>query len=207
MHKKYQLMLDIHRGSMSLVATPAWSMLLNLMVKGKGSFTVMLMIHSLAWIDDIITRKQAWHKSPPRQVHTNNITTEKGIDPAHDQRVWNDHGHLVFHHAHHAVHRAGVTHGVRGRLSTTLGIFEKGTGLVGRGQGISSRIERFLGEGVEVGAHVDAMDEGALLADCFAVLLLGGCCHQDRGVVAKDACEDLYPEVAVRNARHLGSWE
>lgn len=40
MHKKYQLMLDIHRGSMSLVATPAWSMLLNLMVSGNGSFTV-----------------------------------------------------------------------------------------------------------------------------------------------------------------------
>lgn len=40
MHKKYQLMLDIHRGSMSLVATPAWSMLLNLMVRGNGSFTI-----------------------------------------------------------------------------------------------------------------------------------------------------------------------
>lgn len=40
-HRKYQLMLDIHRGSISLVATPAWSMLLNLMVKGKGSFTVV----------------------------------------------------------------------------------------------------------------------------------------------------------------------
>ena len=39
MHKKYQLMLDIHLGSMSLVATPACSMLLNLMVNGNGSFT------------------------------------------------------------------------------------------------------------------------------------------------------------------------
>jgi len=38
-HRKYQLMLDIHLGSMSFVATPACSMLLNLMVKGKGSFT------------------------------------------------------------------------------------------------------------------------------------------------------------------------
>lgn len=38
-HKKYHEMLDIHRGSMSLVATPACSMLLNLMVKGNGSFT------------------------------------------------------------------------------------------------------------------------------------------------------------------------
>jgi hypothetical protein len=45
MHKKYQLMLDIHRGSMSLVATPAWSMLLNLMVSGNGSFTVFLISH------------------------------------------------------------------------------------------------------------------------------------------------------------------
>lgn len=32
-------MLDIHRGSMSLVCTPACSMLLNLMVMGNGSFT------------------------------------------------------------------------------------------------------------------------------------------------------------------------
>jgi hypothetical protein len=40
MHRKYQLMLDIHRGSMSLVATPAWSMPLNLMVSGNGSFTI-----------------------------------------------------------------------------------------------------------------------------------------------------------------------
>ena len=41
MHKKYQLMLDIHLGSMSLVATPACSMLLNLMVNGNGSFTAL----------------------------------------------------------------------------------------------------------------------------------------------------------------------
>lgn len=40
MHKKYQLMLDIHRGSISLVATPACNMLLNLIVIGKGSFAV-----------------------------------------------------------------------------------------------------------------------------------------------------------------------
>lgn len=39
MHKKYHEMLDIHRGSMSFVATPACSMLLNLMVRGNGSFT------------------------------------------------------------------------------------------------------------------------------------------------------------------------
>lgn len=39
-HKKYHEMLDIHLGSMSLVATPACSILLNLIVKGNGSFTV-----------------------------------------------------------------------------------------------------------------------------------------------------------------------
>ncbi len=32
-------MLDIHLGSMSLVATPACSMLLNLIVNGNGNFT------------------------------------------------------------------------------------------------------------------------------------------------------------------------
>jgi hypothetical protein len=30
---------------MSLVATPAWSMLLNLMVSGNGSFTIFLISH------------------------------------------------------------------------------------------------------------------------------------------------------------------
>ncbi len=55
MHKKYQLILDIHLGSMSLVATPAWSMLLNLIVRGKGSFTVATCIsccsgsHEVGW--------------------------------------------------------------------------------------------------------------------------------------------------------------
>lgn len=42
MHKKYQLILDIHRGSMSLVWTPACNMLLNLMVMGNGNFTVQI---------------------------------------------------------------------------------------------------------------------------------------------------------------------
>lgn len=35
-------MLDIHLGSISLVCTPAWSMLLNLIVMGKGNFTEYL---------------------------------------------------------------------------------------------------------------------------------------------------------------------
>ena len=39
MQRKYQLMLDIHLGSMSFVMTPDCSMLLNLIVIGKGSFT------------------------------------------------------------------------------------------------------------------------------------------------------------------------
>lgn len=39
MQRKYQLILDIHRGSISLVMTPDCSMLLNLMVRGNGSFT------------------------------------------------------------------------------------------------------------------------------------------------------------------------
>lgn len=42
MQRKYQLMLDIQRGSISLVCTPAWSMLLNLIVRGKGSFTAQV---------------------------------------------------------------------------------------------------------------------------------------------------------------------
>ncbi|KAK5633074.1 hypothetical protein RRF57_008788 [Xylaria bambusicola] len=40
MHKKYQLILDIHLGSISFVMTPACSMLLNLIVIGKGSLMI-----------------------------------------------------------------------------------------------------------------------------------------------------------------------
>jgi len=92
MQRKYQLMLDIHRGSISFVATPAWSMLLNLMVKGNGSFTSQPVSHTaLVGMSALLEGKEQ---------RTNNIATEKSIDPAHDQRVWNDHGHLVLHHSH-----------------------------------------------------------------------------------------------------------
>src|ERR1700709_635104 len=42
MQSTYQDMDDIHCGSISLVATPAWSILLNLIVKGNGSRTAIL---------------------------------------------------------------------------------------------------------------------------------------------------------------------
>jgi hypothetical protein len=48
--------------------------------------------------------------------HTNHISAEESIDPAHDQTLRHHHSHVAFHHAHHALHHRRVAHGVRLRL-------------------------------------------------------------------------------------------
>lgn len=145
-------------------------MLLNLIVKGKGSFTILVSSSSAT--------NQATHQP------TNNITAKKRINPAHNQRIRNNHGHLVLHHAHHAVHRAGIAQGIRRRLSAILGVLEVCAGLICSREHFSSRVERALGERVEVGSDLDAVEEGALLADGLAVLFLGRGLHEDCGIVS-----------------------
>lgn len=88
---------------------------------------------------------------------TDDVAAEESIDPAHDERVGDYHGHVVLHHAHHALHGIRIRHGVRGRLATALGGLEKGTGLVGRGQRVTARIEGPLRQHMVVAAHVDAV--------------------------------------------------
>ena len=132
---------------------------------------------------------RAWEAG--KHVHTDNIAAEEGIDPAHDQSIGDDHGHLVLHHAHHAFHRARIAHGIGRSLAATLGILQIRAGFIGSRQGVSAVVERALREHVEVGSNVDAMDERPLLAHGPLILLLGGRGHEDCRVVTQHAGQDL----------------
>lgn len=168
-------MLDIHLGSISLVCTPACNMLLNLMVMGKGNFTI----------------KVRQYVSPQvSSRHTDNITAEEGVDPAHDEGIGNDHGHVVLHHAHHAIHGAGIGQRVRRRLSLAVGLLQVRPRLEAGGQDITTSLKGLLGEDVVVGAQGDAAGEGPLLTHGLVVLLLGRGRHEDGYVVAEDTGQD-----------------
>lgn len=164
-HKKYQEMLDIHLGSISFVATPAWSMLLNFMVRGNGSFTAQRVL--------LATRTQPWATDCAYRAPTDDITAEEGVDPAHNQRIGDDHGHLSLHGTHHALHGIRVRHWIRRRLTPVLWCLEVCTGLVGCHQRIAARVERSLREHVEIGSHVNAVRKRALLTLSPLVKSLG----------------------------------
>lgn len=137
MQRKYHEMLDIHLGSISLVATPAWSMLLNLMVRGNGNFTAQDG-HSH------VSHNILLDLSSPKEIEnrrTDNVSAEEGINPAHDHGVGDDHGHLPLHGAHHALHGVGVCHGVGRRLAPVLGRAEERARLVRGRQGVAPRAE------------------------------------------------------------------
>lgn len=123
--------------------------------------------------------------------HTDDIAREEGVDPAHDQGVRYDHGHLPLHGAHHALHGVGVCHGVRRRLAPVLGRLEVRPGLVGRGQRVAAGVEAAPGEDVEVRPDLDAVREGSLLPDRLEVLCLGGRREEDGCVVAEDTGQYL----------------
>lgn len=150
-------MLDIHRGSMSLVCTPACNMLLNLMVRGNGSFT--------ARVSQVLSRQSLLE-------HTDDVSAEEGVDPAHDQGVGDDHGHVVLHHAHHAVHLTRVGQRVRRRLALPIRLFQEGPGLVSSGEVLATSLKGPLRDGVVVGAQNGAATERALLAHARGVELL-----------------------------------
>lgn len=177
MHKKYQLILDIQRGSMSLVWTPACSILLNLMVMGKGSFT-MYSQHK-----ESSSRKK-------HQRHTNNISAEKGIDPAHDQCIGDNHGHVVLHHAHHALHSIWIRQRVRRRLALLLRVLQIGAGFETINQKVSTSLKGLARQNVVVVPQVGAVGEGTLLANGLDVGLLRGGCHEYGRIVAEDARQD-----------------
>jgi hypothetical protein len=93
----------------------------------------------------------------------NHESREESVDPAHDERVRNDHGHVVLHHTHHAIHSARIRHRVSRRLPAALGVFEVGTRLISCRESLTAGLERGRSQRVEVGPNSDAVDEGTLL--------------------------------------------
>lgn len=169
---------------MSLVATPACSILLNLIVNGNGSRTMS-------------------HQSGPalrlcdQAGPTDDKAAEESVDPAHDERLRYQHRHVALHHAHHALHGRRIRHGVRGRLSLPLRFLQEGAVLVRGDEIVLAGLERGGRDGVGVGAQVDAAEEGALFADGGELLFLGRRLHEDCCVVAEDAGQDL-KDVSIR---------
>lgn len=138
MQRKYQLILDIHRGSMSLVCTPACNMLLNLMVIGKGNFTKPSQLFLQNTVFPLVVK------------HTNDVAAEKGVNPTHNKRIRNNHGHVVLHHAHHAVHGARVRERVGRRLTLAVRLLEVCTRLVPGAQSLPALLKGLLREDVIV---------------------------------------------------------
>lgn len=141
------------------------------MVMGKGSFTT--------------TVSFCGHSHIPFQ-HTDNITAEESINPAHDQRVGDNHSHVILHHAHHSIHRTGVREGVRRWLPLGVRILEELARLEARNERVTTGLERLARQDVVVAAQGDAEVEAALLTGGLGVEFLGRGSHQDGGIVTED---------------------
>lgn len=62
---------------------------------------------------------------------TNDKSCKEGVDPAHNEGLWDHHRHVSLHHVHHAVHRSRVGHRIRRRLAPSFRpALEKATILV-----------------------------------------------------------------------------
>lgn len=123
-------------------------------------------------------------------ARTNDESAEECVDPAHDEGVGDDHGHVVLHHAHHAVHGVGVGEGVGRGLALSAGVLEEGARLVGGDEVLAAGLEGLLGEDVVVVADGLAVDHGALLAEGGLVEDLGRGREEDSHVVSQDTGEN-----------------
>lgn len=174
MQSTYQEIEDIHCGSISLVATPACNILLNLIVNGKGNLTG----RPISALIPFSFRGQL----------TDNKSREKGINPPHDQRLRNDHRHIPLHHAHHSLHSRRVRHWIRCRLTLLLWLFQERPVFVGIYQVSFASFKGRRRKIVRVHAQVYAAEKGALFANGWQLLFLGRGGHQNGGIVAQDTC-------------------
>lgn len=117
---------------------------------------------------------------------TNDKSAEESVDPAHDERLRNDHSHVPLHHAHHALHGSGVSHWVCRRLALAIGVLEICARLEGGDKGVLAGLEGGVGDDGCILAECDAALERALLADREDVELLRRRGDEDCDVVAQD---------------------
>lgn len=123
-------------------------------------------------------------------MHTDDVSTEESIDPTHDERVRDNHRHVILHHAHHAVHLTWVSKRVRGRLTLTLRLLEESTGFVASAEVLAALLKRLLRQRVIIATQGNTAGESSLFAHGLGIELLRGRVHQDRGVVAQDTGQD-----------------
>lgn len=123
------------------------------------------------------------------QFH-DNITAEKGIDPAHNKRVGNNHGKVILHHSHHSIHGTRISKRVGGRLTLAIGILEVASGLEARDESVATGLKGLLGKDVMVVSQGDTSGEGTLLAHGLAILLLRNIGKKDGGVMSENTGED-----------------
>lgn len=118
------------------------------MVNGNGSFTAV--------------------PSPSTDVHISNVgecsptyykSTEKGINPPHNQCLRNNHCHIPLDHIHHLVHAGWVSHRVGWRLPHGFGVLEVGAGLVLLDKEILPRHHGGKGDVVAISPEVDTPEK------------------------------------------------
>ena len=131
--RKYHDKDDTHRTSRSLVATPDCNIDLNRIVNGKGSFTEEVGCQRTAHRDHI-----SWWRTPRP---TDYVSTEKCVDPAHDQRLRYNHSHVALHHPHHCLHPGRIGHWICRWLALVFLVFEERPRLIGRDQKVLSGLE------------------------------------------------------------------
>lgn len=80
-----------------------------------------LVLHSRSLWETIASRFRFAHQDKREEDGlTDNKSREEGIDPPHNQRLWDHHSHLALHHAHHTLHGRRITHGVWSRFPSQL---------------------------------------------------------------------------------------
>jgi len=139
---------DTHRTSKSRVFTPLWSIDLNLMVNGNGSFTVTPSSLILSIPSRAEECGRTYHKS-----------TEKSIYPPHNQRLRNNHCHISLDHVHHLVHASWVSHRVGWRLSHGFRVLEVGARLILLDKEVLPRHHGGKGDVVSICPKVDTPEE------------------------------------------------
>lgn len=177
--RKYQERLDTHCTSRSQVMTPDCSMDLKRMVRGKGNFTVEPVSVSLAQWDQL--------------VPTDHEAREEGIDPAHDQCLRNHHHHISLQHTHHSFHARRVSHGIRRRLATVVGIFQKCTATEACDHIVLADLEGLaVKHRTSIVSEVHTSEKGKALARFGKSSWRLWCrVHQDRRIVAENSGQDL----------------
>lgn len=136
--RKYHDKLETHLTSKSRVATPDWSIDLNRIVNGNGSFTV----DQNTWSAPISMNQEPVGISEPEENRlTNDEAGKESINPAHNQCLGYHHRHISLHHAHHSFHGRWVRHRIPNSLTSILRIFQEGPILVCRDQVVLASIE------------------------------------------------------------------